>query len=109
MFVVALDGPPSVSVPTSGKLHCGGQKQRHEQQERQGGRQQRHGDPPGGHLTAPTPTLGLHVVWRSQDRSPLVDALLAALDAAGPFTFTWRRRSESHRSDTRGEEQREQR
>jgi hypothetical protein len=51
----------------------------------------------------------LHVVWRSQDRSPLVDALLAALDAAGLFPFTWRRRSESHRSDTRGEEPREQR
>jgi len=39
-------------------------------------------------LTEPTPTLGLHVVWRSADRTPLVEALLAALDQAGPFTYT---------------------
>lgn len=40
-------------------------------------------------LTDPCPTLALHVVWRTEDRSPLVEALLSALDAAGPFTFTW--------------------
>jgi hypothetical protein len=28
------------------------------------------------------------VVWRSADRTPLVEALLAALDQAGPFTYT---------------------
>ncbi|TQM11811.1 LysR family transcriptional regulator [Pseudonocardia kunmingensis] len=37
-------------------------------------------------LTAPAPTLALHVVWRAEDRTPLVDALLAALEAAGPFS-----------------------
>ena len=40
-------------------------------------------------LTAPSPTLALHVVWRTEDRTPLVDALLGVLDSAGPFTFTW--------------------
>ena len=51
-------------------------------------------------LTAPTPTLALHVVWRTEDRTPLVDALLAALDAAGPFTFT-SRRTDANRPDQR--------
>ncbi|MBP2371828.1 LysR family transcriptional regulator [Pseudonocardia parietis] len=42
-------------------------------------------------LTAPAPTLGVHVVWRSADRTPLVEAMLGALKTAGPFTFTWPR------------------
>ncbi|WP_219416475.1 hypothetical protein [Pseudonocardia nigra] len=46
-------------------------------------------------LTAPTPTLRLHVVWRTDDATPLVDALLAALRAAGPYTFTWPPRTPS--------------
>ncbi|OZM79597.1 LysR family transcriptional regulator [Pseudonocardia sp. MH-G8] len=34
-------------------------------------------------LTAPAPMLAVHVVWRAEDRSPLVDALLTALEPAG--------------------------
>jgi len=37
-------------------------------------------------LTDPSPTLTLPVVWRTEDRTPLVDALLGALGAAGPYT-----------------------
>jgi len=40
-------------------------------------------------LTQPSPSLALHVVWRTEDRTPLVEALLGALAAAGPFEFTW--------------------
>jgi DNA-binding transcriptional LysR family regulator len=52
-------------------------------------------------LTSPAPTLALHVVWRAEDHTPLVDALLAALDAAGPFRFTWSRQARSDPSEQR--------
>ncbi|ODU07552.1 MAG: LysR family transcriptional regulator [Pseudonocardia sp. SCN 72-86] len=39
-------------------------------------------------LTAPTPTLALHVVWREDDRGPLVDALLAVLETGRPYSYT---------------------
>jgi DNA-binding transcriptional LysR family regulator len=36
-------------------------------------------------LTDPTPRVGLHVVWRTGDRSPVLGAFLASLAACEPF------------------------
>lgn len=38
-------------------------------------------------LTGPTPHLRLFAAWRAGDRSPVVDAFLSSLVAAGPFTW----------------------
>ncbi|MEV1295427.1 LysR substrate-binding domain-containing protein [Pseudonocardia sp. NPDC049635] len=48
-------------------------------------------------LTAPSPTLTLHAVWRTAGRTPLVEALLGALEAAGPFTRRVRQSSDPAR------------
>jgi DNA-binding transcriptional LysR family regulator len=38
-------------------------------------------------LTGPAPRLSLHVIWRTGESSPAVEAFLAGLAAAGPFTW----------------------
>jgi hypothetical protein len=38
-------------------------------------------------LTGPSPRLSLYAVWRTGDTSPVVEAFLASLAAAGPFTW----------------------
>ncbi|MDN5914547.1 MAG: LysR family transcriptional regulator [Pseudonocardia sp.] len=38
-------------------------------------------------LTGPVPRLTLHAIWRSGDTTPVVDAFLSSLAAAGPYTW----------------------
>jgi len=38
-------------------------------------------------LTGPVPRLTLHAVWRSGGTTPVVDAFLSSLTAAGPYTW----------------------